>query len=244
MQLPEEQFKRLDRMRLERHYLLNLNVDSTDEQTVATLSVSGSTGNIYTIIVNSEGIECNCPDFDGFADLKGVYCKHCCFVIYRVLKSRLFQDNVDPRRLSKNQLDLWLKDLEKIAQKPITALASVVSPTLHKKFVDMEKLEDCDASAKDFGIVKAEECKIQSKLEDDCGICYETLKTKDLLIECGECSNILHKECADFWLRKGTVETCVYCRGTLAYALYLQNEPGDSKKRKRDETTGYKNILK
>lgn len=237
MELPTNQWRRLDRMRCERHFLLDVKIDDAKR---CILTVSGSTGNIYTLTLDKDGIVCNCPDFDGHADVDEVYCKHCCFVIYRVLSSNITADDVQPRRLNSEKLSAWQKVLE---DNSLKQFKHVISPQLCEKYQRIETEEKfCDNSIlQDFGVVMPDKCKIKEKLEDMCGICYEELNGKNMLIECGECFNLLHQECADIWLRKGTVETCVYCRAPLVYALYLQNKERSVKKRKTEGE--YKNIL-
>ena len=234
MDLPLGQLKRLDRMRRERHYLLDLKL----EKEKSVLSISGSTGNIYTIQIDQNGIECDCPDFCGYAEADGYYCKHCCFVIYRILSSNLTSNDVDPRRISKEKLAIWQ---EALAKKSPTQLSHVISPILCQKYAKMCKSDNTDLPK--FGLVSIDQCKKKEKLEDSCGICYEDLQGAQMLVECGECFNLLHKDCADIWLRKGTVETCVYCRAPLAYAFSLQNDEQVLKRRKKQDLSDYQNIL-
>ena len=234
MSLPIPQSTRLSRMYSERHYLLHFKF----ENEMSVLSVSGSTGNIYTIVIDKNEISCNCPDFRGYAREDGVYCKHCCFVIYRVLSSHLLPRHVEPRNIDVDTCKNWQKLL---AQKQLDQLQHVALPSLCKKYEISHKKEN-NIHLKDFGVVSPQDCKKIDKLNDPCGICYEDLKDAKCLVECGECLNLLHKECADIWLRNGTVETCVYCRVPLVYAFYLQNQEKKRKKSETDDSDSYENI--
>jgi len=228
MELPRSQFARLERMRRERHFLLDAKTVTKESNVVCTLEISGSTGNIYTITLSNDGMQCDCPDFFGNANADQIYCKHCCFVIYRVLASNIDCEEVQPRQLKHQKVAQWQAKLTEISQRP---LGNVIQ---HKSVVDIDLA--C------FGIIKQTECKFPNRLEDSCGVCYEDLKGTSTLIECGECFNLVHIECADFWLRNGTVESCVYCRSLLPYALYLQDKEQRASKRQK-KTGEYRNIL-
>jgi hypothetical protein len=52
--------------------------------------VSGSTSNIYSVRIYKtfewNNIFCDCPDAKKWANMYGVMCKHCIFIIFKVLK--------------------------------------------------------------------------------------------------------------------------------------------------------------
>lgn len=83
-----EQRKRMDKMLSERHFLLDVRRDATDLKHIH-FSVSGSTGNVYKLLLDlddSPRLECDCPDFVRHASRHLVLCKHACFVLRRVLR--------------------------------------------------------------------------------------------------------------------------------------------------------------
>ena len=78
-----DQKKRIEKSLNERFFL----VDYSDMANKLCFNICGTTGNIYkiTINTNSKNISCNCPDNIRCRQLKCL-CKHCCFVLIRVLK--------------------------------------------------------------------------------------------------------------------------------------------------------------
>lgn len=254
MSLPDAQWRRLDRMRNERHFLLDATVVSS---VVATLSVSGSTGNVYTVTINNQTkeITCNCPDYNSGAEREEVVCKHCCFAIYRIFRSSLresFFENNHQRKFSAEDLIVYHR---KVAHLQRTALQSrinepFVSSNVTKRYRSLKededepkiKREEKKDDGKDFGVELVQDCQ-KTDLEDCCGMCYEEFKEAkptDSLVRCGECKKLLHQECADMWLRK-KVDSCVYCRSWLAYSAYFEQREQKTKKPRAHIST-YLNI--
>lgn len=86
--MPWEQRKRMDKMLSETHFLLDVRRDASNPQRVH-FSVTGSTGNVYQLLLDlgdSPCLECDCPDFVRHAARHKVLCKHACFVLRRVLR--------------------------------------------------------------------------------------------------------------------------------------------------------------
>ena len=75
---------RLDKLFFQTFYLLNVKIEGN----VFNLNVSGSTRNVYDIIVYKveKTINCNCPDHKVRARQDNCVCKHCCFVIFKVCR--------------------------------------------------------------------------------------------------------------------------------------------------------------
>lgn len=98
----------------ESHYLLSTRVVTDDATVSADMShapaesdarqlvfdISGSTGNVYQVTLERNGdrvdTHCTCPDADNYAARYAVACKHCCFVICRVLRQSV--QNADSMR--------------------------------------------------------------------------------------------------------------------------------------------------
>ena len=90
LKLKNEQVRRINKSLIERFYLIgNLKCENTLK-----FDISGSTGNVYRIIINltDNNIKCNCPDFARCEGLKCV-CKHCCFTLLKVLKVYILGEN-------------------------------------------------------------------------------------------------------------------------------------------------------
>jgi len=79
-----QQLLRIDKIHNDPLYLLNIQTYSNKYE----FKICGSTKNIYNIgiYIYSKTIYCNCPDGKSYAKKNGVVCKHCCFVILKVLK--------------------------------------------------------------------------------------------------------------------------------------------------------------
>ena len=79
-----QQSARFAKLKTEKFYLL----DRKMVDNVITMHISGSTQNIYTVTINMErsSIFCDCPDNKTRAKSQGCVCKHCLFVLYRVLR--------------------------------------------------------------------------------------------------------------------------------------------------------------
>jgi len=70
-----------------------------------TFNVSGTTGNLYDIILTPEWCNCTCPDYVR----RNKYCKHIYFILLRVLKG----ENEDLKNALKNT-EVYLKKKEDI----------------------------------------------------------------------------------------------------------------------------------
>lgn len=270
--LPDAQQRRLERMRRERHFLLDvqLSADSTTSQ----LMVSGSTGNVYTITIDANACQmrCSCPDFDGHSYYDKVLCKHCCFVIYRVFRTSLqagfFDEDNMQRAFSPNEMACFQRKVAHLARVSLESpvCKTFVSPQYCSRYkalltskstnVAHSAAQSTDNVAREtnvsqedgsaFGRCLAASCS-HSELQDFCGICYEELsdvKASDALIRCGECAKILHEECATIWLEKN--DTCVYCRAWHPYASFLAAQktkaPPLPAKRRRESEATYLNV--
>jgi hypothetical protein len=73
-----EQEKRYNKIFHEEFFLLNY----SDH----VFSISGSTKNTYTILLEDLKLSCNCPDMKSHARRHGVLCKHICFIYHKIGK--------------------------------------------------------------------------------------------------------------------------------------------------------------
>lgn len=253
-EMPDAQWRRLERMRLERHFLLEAKTISPN---LAKLSVSGSTGNVYEISIDSQTncITCTCPDFSSGAECESVVCKHCCFVIYRVFKSCLrpsfFEDN-EARTFSSEDITIYQRKVAHLQRTLSSSNQPFVSPKLIQHFNNLKSSGDAQNNQVDketitenenFGLKLAKNCDSKS-LEDCCGMCYEEFKDTpgtDYFVCCGECKKMVHQECADIWL-KNKADTCIYCRSWLSYSAYLEYKQSERKTKKHCAET-YINVL-
>ena len=79
-----KQHERFQKIFYESLFLLNI-LDKSHE---VIFKISGSTSNIYSVRINKNfewnNIFCDCPDAKKWANVHGVLCKHCIFVIFKV----------------------------------------------------------------------------------------------------------------------------------------------------------------
>ncbi|PCH37651.1 hypothetical protein WOLCODRAFT_113901 [Wolfiporia cocos MD-104 SS10] len=167
-------------------------------------SVLGSTGNVYTVIIDKTP-SCNCPDAT-----KGNHCKHILFIFLKVLQ-------VTQESGYWYQKALLTPELEDVFVHAPPSPAAVTNTRVR------------DAYAKATGRAPSGSSGAQGKKrvpgpEDDCPICYENMNgaREATLTFCEECGNGLHKECFQQWAataqRSGKGITCVFCRAKWAVA--------------------------
>ena len=91
-----KQHERFQKIFYESFFLLNI-VNKTHD---VIFKVSGSTSNVYSVRINKtfecNNIFCDCPDSKKWANIHGVICKHCVFIIFKVLKLFPFKNLLQP----------------------------------------------------------------------------------------------------------------------------------------------------
>lgn len=197
-----QQKKRYDKINTERFFWLAASID--DQQ--YTLDISGSTSNVYTVTIhrNRKRIQCNCPDSTNWARRYGCVCKHCCFVLCRVLRvvtrgsefwnTRLF-DNETMTRID-HAVERLLKYGSEFTSEELTKrYQNIISKLKNSAFEDVDK----------------------SRISDDCPICFDTFDESDLskIVACPICKNVIHTECMKRWIQSGSNKSCVYCRSDI-----------------------------
>lgn len=162
--------------------------------------VLGSTGNIYTVVVNQLP-SCTCPD-----SLKGNICKHLLFVFIKVLgvpiSSPLYY-----------QQALLTEELEDIFSAAPEAPNDPTSQHLRSVYAAATGKAPADAA------LQAPSRRKPIEEGDDCPICYEELpcdSIKDIVFCEDGCGKGLHTECHQEYANnlKGQHKPviCVYCR--------------------------------
>lgn len=203
------QQKRLNKLDYESFYLLKVEQDNNS----FILNISGSTRNIYKVSIfgNSRTIKCDCPDSRSWAKETNCYCKHICFVLFRIFKT-LFVDKVkicDEKFLTLDQFTFIQNKLNTMVDGGIDNYqnSDIVDEELLEKFRNLEKNDFKNENHKDYEV----ENEVKDKL---CAICFMDFEEEDELIKCPECKKVLHKECMEKWLGVGNI-TCVYCRSEV-----------------------------
>ncbi|TFY60316.1 hypothetical protein EVJ58_g5233 [Rhodofomes roseus] len=163
-------------------------------------SVLGSTGNVYTVIVDKTP-SCNCPDAT-----KGNHCKHILFIFLKVLQVT----QASGYWYQKALLTSELQDVFSHAPLAPNALAHAHVREAYARATG--KASSSSAAAK-----QSDKKRVPGP-DDDCPICYENMHRakENTLVWCEECGNGLHKECFTQWATtarsKAQLVTCVFCR--------------------------------
>jgi hypothetical protein len=238
--MEQQQRTRLDKIYTDRLYLIEFKQESDHYDFV----ISGSTANLYKIKLQtdkmSEGlkplISCSCPDMFSWAKEYGLKCKHCCFVLVKVLRlpenwlisGQIEKDPVQSAsminaRLQNLQMRAELTNADYIAKyQQIKASGGVsAEPTIEKKLQEEnsgDKTEKSDPILDKFKVTK------ELDGEEECPICFDSLDVVSSF-QCPTCRNLVHQHCMDKWLSTGH-KNCVYCRGDWS----LLKEVGKEKK--------------
>ncbi|KAK7021384.1 hypothetical protein VNI00_017375 [Paramarasmius palmivorus] len=214
--------QRLERAMEQRFFLIDRNREDGDLCEVFT--VSGSTGNVYTVTIDKNP-RCNCPDC-----LKGNHCKHILFVFLKVLQvpqssghwyqkwafvlsfSSSFQRLIILRALLSSEL----AEIFKAAPPPPQVMANEWVVNAWKGATGQTVTTSAEGTSSDDN-------RRVPTFEDDCAICYDTLhdaakktlKDYEADVEwCKTCHNAIHKQCWTQYVRHkaGIKVECVYCR--------------------------------
>jgi hypothetical protein len=140
--------------------------------------------------------ECSCPDHRQRKQI----CKHIFFVLFRVL-------NQDPATWRPSQV---LTRYEPSLSAPTEATAS------HNTSQTIEAIQkDTTPALLDL---ESKEWKGLVHEEEDCCICYESLRPEHgytVVNLCHTCQHLFHADCYTTWKRFSAHQSCPLCRGPL-----------------------------
>jgi hypothetical protein len=189
-----QQLIRIDKIYNESLYLLNIEIYDNKYE----FKICGSTKNIYKINIYkySKTIFCNCPDGKSYAKKNGVICKHCCFVIMKVLKVPNIEEFFNILLFNDVQMEY--------INAKINSLEYVENDFINLEYIDKFK----NLKTKTTHII------VKKEHETLCPICYDELidmENKQINNQCTCCHKIYHNKCINKWLNMGN-NTCPYCR--------------------------------
>ena len=221
--------ERIDRALHQRLYLINASTPSACSRNGGpsiTLSVLGSTGNVYDVVMAKVPC-CSCPDA-----AKGNLCKHLLFVMLKVVGLR-------PNDPLVYQSAYLTEELEKIntklqARLQLLGRDVMANETVKKVHSDMKK-----------GVKDEEDSKAVARKDVDgvdCPICFESLGPNlSSLTYCkGTCGTNFHRECIQMWTRSASTNpTCPACRQP-----WVDVETGGRKRAAKspNQSEGYDNL--
>ncbi|THH17412.1 hypothetical protein EW146_g3413 [Bondarzewia mesenterica] len=219
---PKNILERVERVMTQRFFMVDRKREGNALR--EEFSVLGSTGNVYTVIIDKKP-SCSCPDH-----LKGNHCKHILFIFLKVLQ-------VTQSSGYWYQKALLTSELETIfAQAPLAPNA-LAHPRIRDAYARATGKATPSSSA-DAGRKK----KRIPGPDDDCPICYDGMHgvNEKQLTFCDECGNAVHNECFQQWAKtSGANVTCVWCR-----AKWMTAAPAGSSARRGGVRTseGYLNL--
>ena len=147
--------------------------------------VTGSTGNLYTVVWGVGSPSCTCPDAG-----KGYVCKHIIFVGIRVLK---------------------LATNSKLLYNPL--LAEDVEEVFANVQIASHVMASSSAQVAYAAAVSGTSSVAQRPVEGDCPICFDDLDSGGVVWCKGQCGNNIHSTCMKTWLTHGKGgKTCPMCR--------------------------------
>ncbi|KAJ3548010.1 hypothetical protein NMY22_g1441 [Coprinellus aureogranulatus] len=194
---PQNIMERLERVRTQTFFMVDRR--RNDGELREEFSVLGSTGNIYTVMVDKLP-KCDCPDAR-----KGNHCKHILFIMTKVLQ-------VPTTSHMWYQKALLTSELEEIFANAPAAPNAVTNRRVQEAYAR------ATGKANATPVAEPSSKKRMPQEEDDCPICYESMfkVAEAKLAFCEECGNALHSGCFAQWKqtsqRSGKELTCVYCR--------------------------------
>ncbi|AYV79138.1 MAG: hypothetical protein Faunusvirus3_18 [Faunusvirus sp.] len=236
-------------------YLVNTKFEVTSVAKSWQFTIAGSTKNIYKVALDTDSkrISCDCPDSTSWARRTNSVCKHCCFVMYRVIK--YFRYNVDTATVWSYDkpidtffdnlifTDTALATIGKLIEKINMKSSDYTSNYLTEKYNRLNKQSDntvltdlklsiFDALGNDKSIDAA----------DECSICFNNFESdKSLLLSCPTCYNYIHKNCMLKWLESQS--TCLFCRSDVWMKYGTENKSVDNNKKDKDDYMGkYMNL--
>ena len=212
-----QQNKRLKKADRERFYLIDKKYEKIGNN--FNWLISGSTYNIYHVNFNSRTklISCNCPDSKTWSKKQDCMCKHCCYVVTKVLDkcinlhtSNIFKDKIFSSEEANIISDNFIS--EKINFNPIDHEYDVVLSQYRKNLIE-----------------DAKPCQFKSVCEknDECPICYENFSSDCDRVTCPDCKNTFHKNCMEQWLRSGN-QQCPYCRSDKWKSYFKRSHSYDN----------------
>ncbi|VVU95014.1 hypothetical protein CPAV1605_739 [seawater metagenome] len=221
-----EQYSRYKKLNYEIFYLL----DWREREEEFWFAISGSSFNIYNITISKikNNIICTCRDFiDNCIDNK-LICKHCCFILFTVIKLYYkYSFKIDKIRLNRpqgyntiNESEFFNKLVFSFVEiiligKKIKRLYNNNFPFQRKDLTQKYRLLMLIEDQKRIFYKQFTKFKIPLDTEILCGVCLKIIddKPENKYLSCPECRKFIHLECAKAWLQKK--ETCVYCRSNI-----------------------------
>ncbi|KIJ59187.1 hypothetical protein HYDPIDRAFT_118776 [Hydnomerulius pinastri MD-312] len=205
---PNNILDRVDRVMSQRFFMIDRrrkNGELREE-----FSVLGSTGNVYTVIIDKTP-SCNCPDAT-----KGNHCKHILFIYLKVLQVPQHSHVWYQKALLTSELASIFADAPPA---PNSRAQKRVQEAYARATGKAPNTEASGSSSSSKAADLAKPPRRQPTADDDCPICYEGMHgaAESTLVWCETCGNAVHKGCFSEWAKSSPNNlTCVFCRAPWA----------------------------
>ena len=196
-----------------------------------TLSISGSSGDIYKVKIDQEErkISCSCPDGRGYCQGHNTICKHSYFTIIKVLMmkelaaetSNFFTTN----ELTEEEVELMFTRLYSVWENREGSAQYMNTNFINQYQTHKEKQKEQAA-----GSTTDEEESTGDKFQvveftnpdDVCAVCYCEMEKPEDAVKCPGCRKEFHKSCMQHWFNTGK-NTCVMCRNPV-WEEYIRDQ--------------------
>ena len=178
------------------------------------IKICGTTKNIYTVKISHSGynkgkLYCDCPDGKKFHN-QLVFCKHCCFVVVKIIKNLNIKHNLMEKIckllvFDDNQLNLIIDELDKF------------NIENHSQLIDNNLITKFNNYNGPIFDTK------QYNNDDLCMICFDEYGLTSVNI-CPTCSKIFHKKCIMIWFNNTINKSCPHCRSTIWIQFESKND--------------------
>lgn len=155
-------------------------------------TIQGSSVNTYKVCISDKIQTCECQDFKS----RGIMCKHILMVIGRIAN-----------------------DKETFGRISIDNYTNIY--TLNPDFDTLLDSRISNSSNDSVSNDSSNDSSNETHKEDDCCICYESMKSCIHLYSCQKCKNFFHDECIIRWKR--IKNTCPLCRTLFEYSSIQEN---------------------
>lgn len=189
--------------------------------------VLGSSNFIYKIIINKNYQKCNCEDY-----FKTKFCKHICFVLFKVLKVyKIILSNFELKLNNDHLLDTEFfktKIFPKLDWFFIKKNFKNIKKYIRSNFFNKDYYNKFNDFYHQFHYL------IYKKIEPTKNECVICISEMDEGIKCPVCKKFYHTHCLIKWLNKNESKNCPTCRSDYwnlcyKYMVLLENKKIDKK---------------
>ena len=228
-----QQHNRFQRIFIDNFFLLEI----INDQDHFIFKISGSTQNIYSVKIMKSypknRVFCDCQDMKKWCRQYNVLCKHILFVIFKVLKLFIYNNQLSSISVCNNGTEfLETKTLNRDYIELISVFCDlfnfdkasndIVNHLYTHKYNYLLNNKSESKIASTSGSIKSD-----SNEPTNCIICFDIIETPHItesdnmnVFRCSQCVGIFHTKCLKKWLDYN--KSCPYCRNTMNISQLTQ----------------------